>query len=104
MEEQNSRLDCRMHGSPTGRKSESLPFYISCTEVNSFLCINYFLNKYEEFGGFILILAYILIHNEFFYTISDIDNLYIIIKNKRVHHLETEPSHANKGRGLGLLY
>ena len=38
-------------------------FFISCTEVNSFLYHKYFLKKYEEFGGFRLRLVYSLTHN-----------------------------------------
>ena len=35
----------------------SLHNFIACTEVNSFLCLKYFLNKDEEFSVFRLILA-----------------------------------------------
>ena len=74
-------------------------FFIACTEVNSFLCLKYFLNKDEEFSVFRLILAYNLIHIFFLGNRSDRDNLEKPWKNQRVHHLETAPSHAKEWRG-----
>ena len=74
-------------------------FFIACTEVNSFLCFEYFLKKDEEFRGFRLRLYYSLTHNEFLGYSSDRYNLENLRNNKGAHHLETEPSHANKWRG-----
>ena len=74
-------------------------FFISCTEVNSFLCLKYFLKKDEEFRVFRLILSYSLIRNEFLGNRSNRDNLEGLRKKKRVHNFETAPAHANKRRG-----
>ena len=51
--------------------NHNLCIFIACTEVNLFLCINYFLKKDKEFGVFRLRLAYSLIHNESLGTKSD---------------------------------
>ena len=77
-------------------------FFIACTEVNSILCLRYFLKKDEEFRVFVLRLDYSLIHNEFLGNKSDIYNLETLRNNKRVHHLDTAPSHAKKWRASGL--
>ena len=82
--------------------NQSLLLFISCTEVNSFLCLKYFLKKYEEFGDFRLKLSYSLIHNELLYTRRDRDKLETLKNIKRVHHLETAPPHAKKWKGLGF--
>ena len=74
-------------------------FFISSTEVNSFLYHKYFLKKYEVFGGFRLGLVYSLTHNQLLYTRNDRYNLEALRNNKRVHHLDTAPSHAKKQRG-----
>ena len=78
--------------------NQSLCLFISCTEVSQFLYLKYFLNKDEVFRGFILILYYSLIQNEFLGNSSDIGNLESLIENKRVHHLKTAPAHLNECR------
>ena len=76
-----------------------ITFCIACTEVNSLFCLKYFLKKYEYLRCFRLRLEYSLIKHSYLGNNSDKFNLEKIIKNKRVHNLETAPDHANKWRG-----
>ena len=62
--------------------NQSIHIFIECTEVNSYLCLEYFLNKGEEFRGFRLRLAYSFIHNEFLGNVSEKDNLEGLRKQK----------------------
>ena len=71
---QNSRLYWRMCGLSTGGKSE-FSHFIACTEVNSYLCIKYFLKKDGDFMVFRFKLAYILMHNELSGNRNENDNL-----------------------------
>ena len=79
--------------------NQSLCNLIACTEINSFLCLKYFLNKDQDFMFLGLRLAYSIIHNRFLGSSSDRENLEVLRNKKRIHNLETEPSHINKWRG-----
>ena len=99
----NIRLDCRMYGSPTGGRSDSLRFY-SMHRGNFFLCLTYFLKKDKEFRVYRLRLAYSLIHNELLGTRSDKDNLEVLRKKKRSiiwrQHLTKQ---RNGGGQIGIV-
>ena len=98
LEVKNRRLYWIVYGSPTGGKSKSWYFY-SMYRGQFIMCLEYFLNEYEEFRGFRLILSYIIIHNNILGNRSDIYNLGVLRKKKKLHHLETAPDHAKKCRG-----
>ena len=98
MAKQKCRLDSRIDGSLTGGHSESLPSLQHAQRQIHFLCLKYFLKKYEQFRVFGLRLAYILIHNELLVNRSDIDKLEGLINQK----METAPAHENKWRGSNL--
>ena len=66
--------------------------------------LKFFINKDENLRGFRLLLAYIIIDNEFLGTRSDKDNFEGIRNKRKFNHLETAPFHANKWRGkIGVV-
>ena len=79
--------------------NQSLCIFLLCTEVNSYLCIKYFLRKGKKFSDFRSGVDYSLIQNELLGNRSEKDNLEGIRKRKKVHYLDTTRAHANKWRG-----
>ena len=55
--------------------NHSIHIFIPCIEVNSYLCLQYFLKKDKEFSFFISRLSDSLIHNDSSGDMTEKDNL-----------------------------